>query len=480
MLIFLLILLTALSGIVTLLIPKNIRLIEAVAALTAAFQLGVGMLVAFRVASGVEVGLAPYLSVDALSAILVFIITLLGSFATVYAIGYLRTEVQKKIIGFRRVRQFFVLLELYLAAMLFAVTAANPILTWVAIEATTLATAPFISFYNKPSAMEAAWKYLIINSVGLLFGLFGTLLFLTTTAGNGVFIDWQSIKASAGSFDPLLLKMAFIFVVVGYGTKVGLAPMHTWLPDAHSKAPSPISALLSGVLLNVALFAILRFKGITDVGIGSGFSSTVLISLGLLSMVIAALIILVQKNYKRLIAYSSVEHMGLIVLGIGLGGGAAFAALFHLVYHSLTKALLFFSTGNIFLKHSTTKIAGVRGVASTLPVTSVLFGVGVLAVTGMPPFGLFFTEIGILSAGIVTHPVISGIALLALIIGFVGFLRHMAAMLYGEPPAGIERGEADKWTVVAPLLLAVILIVISIYVPQPLKALIEAAALNFS
>jgi hydrogenase-4 component F len=219
---------------------------------------------------------------------------------------------------------------------------------------------------------------------------------------------------------------------------------------------------------------------VADAGLGADFASTILITLGLLSMVIAVLIILVQKNYKRLIAYSSVEHMGLIALGIGLGGAAAYAALFHLVYHSLTKALLFFATGNIFLKHSTTKIAGVRGVVATLPVTAVLFGIGVLAVTGMPPFGLFFTEVGILAGGVGGHPLIVAVVLIALIIGFIGFLRHMAAMLYGEPPSGISKGEADRWTVIVPLLLAMILILISLYVPQPLKTLLEAAAVHFS
>ena len=276
-------------------------------------------------------------------------VAVVGFASSFYSIGYLRGEVAKGIVGFRRVKQYFVLFQLFLLAMFYAIITVNPILMWIAIEATTLSTAFLISFYNKPTAMEAAWKYLIINSIGLLLGFLGTLLFFAPLSDPAdTFVTWRLLQeAGAAGLNPLLVKIAFIFVLIGYGTKAGLAPMHTWLPDAHSKAPSPISAMLSGALLNCALLAILKFKSIADVVLGTAFSQNLLIFFGIISIAIPAFIIIVQKNYKRLFAYSSVEHMGIITLGFGFGGLGSFAALLHMVYHSLAKSILFFSAGNV-------------------------------------------------------------------------------------------------------------------------------------
>src|SRR5450759_2119267 len=267
------------------------------------------IIIALKVSTSGVYSSSVFFSVDSLGAIVMLIIGFIGLAATVYSVRYFRQETAQNIIGFTRVKQYFILLNLFLAAMFLAVTAGNPIFAWISIEATTLSTAFLISFYNKPSAMEAAWKYLIINSVGLLLGFFGTLLYFTSVSswdGNG-FVNWQLLTTHAIYLDPVLAKIAFIFVVIGYGTKVGLAPMHTWLPDAHSKAPVPISALLSGVLLNVAFIVMLRFKVITYAAVGSGFSQKLLIVFGLLSVVVASLINFTQKNYKRLLAYHSIE-----------------------------------------------------------------------------------------------------------------------------------------------------------------------------
>ena len=310
-----------------------------------------------------------YLAVDSLGAIVLLTVGMVGTAAAFYSIGYLREEVRKQIIGFSRVRQFFILFHLFLTAMFFAIITLSPIGMWIAIEATTLSTAFLISFYGKSSSMEAAWKYLIINSIGLLLGFLGTLLFLTASeSGMSRFIDWDALVADAGSMNPMLAKIAFIFVLIGYGTKVGLAPMHTWLPDAHSKAPSPISAMLSGSLLNVAMLAILKFKMVTDAAVPHSYSRNLLIFFGVISITIPAFIVIVQKNYKRLFAYSSIEHMGIIALGFGFGGLGAFGALLHMIYHSLAKSVLFFSAGNILLKFGSTKIIRIRGVLSALPV----------------------------------------------------------------------------------------------------------------
>ncbi len=247
----------------------------------------------------------------------------------------------------------------------------------------------------------------------------------------------------SSALDPFIAKMAFIFILIGYGTKVGLVPMHTWLPDAHSKAPAPISSLLSGVLLDVAFLALLRFKSVVDVAIGPHFSRELLVFFGVISISVAALIIFSQKNYKRLLAYSSIEHMGVIALGFGFGGAAAFAALLHMIYHALTKSVLFLSAGNILVKYGSTKIRNVKGVLTVLPVTGVLFFIGFLAITGVPPFGTFVTEFSILSAGIKTHPTTVIITLLVLALVFVGFLRHVVSITFGNSHTPMARVRAD-------------------------------------
>ncbi|MCX6013903.1 MAG: proton-conducting transporter membrane subunit, partial [Chloroflexi bacterium] len=276
-----------LAAIICLLV-KNRRTIEYISVAASLISFVASIIIAYKVATDGTYAPHQFISVDALSAIVMLIIAIVGFLASIYSVKYLREETAKHIIGFKRVKQYFILLNLFIAVMFLAVTSSSPIITWISIEATTLSTAFLISFYNKPSAMEAAWKYLIINSIGLLLGFFGTLLYFTSVqaSGGAGFITWDGLLSGAVLLDPLLVKIAFIFILIGYGTKVGLAPMHTWLPDAHSKAPVPISALLSGVLLNVAFIVLLRFKYITDVAIGHDYSQRLLIIFGLLSICI--------------------------------------------------------------------------------------------------------------------------------------------------------------------------------------------------
>ena len=419
--------------------------------------------------------------VDSFGAIVMLIISFVGLATTIYSVQYLREETAKNIIGFHRVSQYFILLNLFLTTMFLAITANSPIFAWISIEATTLSTAFLISFYNKPSSIEAAWKYLIINSVGLLLAFFGTLLYFTSvnSSGGNEFVTWRLLLANASGLNVLIAKVAFIFVLIGYGTKVGLAPMHTWLPDAHSKAPAPISALLSGVLLNVALVVALRFKVITDAAIGQSFSQNLLIMFGVFSIIIASLIILTQKNYKRLLAYSSIENMGIIALGFGFGGVGIFAAILHMIYHSLTKSALFLSAGTIFLKFSSTKIANIRGLFTALPYTSVLFFAGFLTVTGIPPFGMFMTKLLILSAGIKSHPIFSIIALVFMAILFIGFLKHVSSMFFGEKPADIESGESNIWLIIPPIMFLLVVACLSFYIPPFLHTLINNIVLHY-
>jgi hydrogenase-4 component F len=468
------------AALVSFFIQKNIRVLSAIAVFAAVLELAAMTAVVMKVLAYGGCAAAGYFSVDALGSILLMLLAVVGAAASWYSTGYLKIEVEKNIIGMSRVWQYFILLHLFLFAMFFAVITTSPIFNWIAIETTTLSTAFLISFYNKPSAVEAAWKYLIINSVGLLCGFFGTLLFFYPTLRFGYkgFLTWQNLAANAWAFDPVIVKMAFVFVLIGYGTKVGLVPMHTWLPDAHSKAPAPISSLLSGVLLNVAFLAVLRFKSVTDAAIGPDFSGELLVFFGIASIVIAAFIIFIQKNYKRLLAYHSIEHMGIITLGFGFGGIGSFAGLLHMIYHSLAKSALFLSSGNILLKYSSTKMHNVQGMLHTLPMTSVLFFIGFLAMAGVPPFGIFFTEFSILSAGISAHPLITVIALLSLALVFAGILKHVVVMIFGPHKPEIPAGEAGMVTVIPAFVLISILTAVSIFVPDSLQSLLSSATMN--
>lgn len=460
---------------------KRKSVIELSSVIASVIAFSESIILALKVSSSGTYSPLVFFSIDSLGAIVMLIIGFISLTVTVYSIQYLRQETAKNIIGFTRVKQYFILLNLFLASMFLAISASSPILAWISIEATTLSTAFLISFYNKPTAMEAAWKYLIINSVGLLLGFFGTLLYFTSTSSSGGdgFSSWQLLISNATHLDPLLAKIAFIFVLIGYGTKVGLAPMHTWLPDAHSKAPAPISALLSGVLLNVALVIVLRFKIITDARIGHVFSQNLLIIFGLLSIFIAALIIFTQKNYKRLLAYSSIENMGITTLGFGFGGLGVFAAILHMIYHAFIKSALFLSAGTIFSKYGSTKIVKVMGMSFVLPITSVLFLAGFFIITGAPPFGIFITKILILSAGMKTHPAISIITIFLMAILFIGFFRHVTAMVFGEKPAETKSGEESIWLIIPPLTLIAIVFYLSFSLPPFLYRLINDAVLHY-
>ena len=458
---------------IMLLQAKHIRLIERTVLISSVCELGFVLWLIPAVVTQGSVEASALFSLDPLGAFLSLIIALVGFFASLYSVGYLRAEVAKEIIGPRRVRQYFLLLKLFFFAMFLAVATMSPMVMWIAIEATTLSTAFLISFYNKQSATEAAWKYLIINSLGLLLSLLGTLLFLALPALKDGALTWQVLHEGALSMHPLIVKIAFIFVLVGYGTKVGLVPLHTWKPDTYSKAPTPIAALLSSVLLNVAFLAILRFKGLADATLQSDFTGGLLIFFGVLSIVFAAFIIFIQMNYKRLLAYSSIEHAGLLALGFGFGGVGVFAALLHMIYHALAKALIFFSAGNIFLKYSSTKLRHVTGMFQVLPLTAPVLFFAFIAILGLPPFGLFATEFLLLSSGMEKYPFVVALVLLALAIVFFGFFKHLVAMLFGSAPKDMAKGEANTLTQVPLVLLLALLLVLSWYLPETLRTLID-------
>jgi len=459
---------------------KHVRFIGKAVFLSSALELAFILVLIPRVVSDGGVEASALFSLDPLGAFVSLIVALGGFFASLYSVGYLRAEVEKGIIGNHRVRQYFLSFKLFFFAMFLAVATMSPVVMWIAIEATTLSTAFLISFYNKQSATEAAWKYLIINSLGLLLSLLGTLLFLALPDLREGSFTWSMLRESAGSLEPLIIKIAFVFVLVGYGTKIGFVPLHTWKPDTYSKAPTPIAALLSSVLLNVAFLAILRFKELTDMTLQSNFTSELFIFFGVLSIVFSALIIFIQKNYKRLLAYSSIEQAGLIALGFGFGGIGFTAALLHMLYHALAKALIFFTAGNIFLKYSSTKMHHVTGMIRMLPLSGPVLFVAFIALLGLPPFGIFMTEFLMLSAGMERYPFVVAGVVLALAILFFGFFKHLIALLFGTPPDGMVRGESNMLTQLPLVLLLGLLLVLSWYLPETLSMLIRLAGEGLS
>lgn len=470
----------ALAALITGLVPRTRQsIISYTASIASGIEALVAIVIAYSVAQGAIPSATSYFTPDALGAFVISIVAVVGFAAAIDSISHLRHEQEKDIIGFSRYRQYFILFHLFFFAMYIASLTTNPLIMWVAVEATTLATAFLTTFYNKASALEAGWKQLIVNSVALLLGLLGTLLFLSAGAGAGnasALISWHDLSALAASFNPTLVKIAFVFILIGYGTKTGFVPLHTWKPDAYSKTPSPIAALFSGALLSTAFVAILRFQHITAITIGTAFSHWLLIGFGLLSIVTAAFLMTGPKNYKRLLAYSSIEHGGVMALGFGVGGVGIIGALFHMMYHALAKPILFFSAGNFFMKFSSTKIAQVRGAIHLIPFSAIMFFGGVLAATGMPPFGIFFTKLTILGAAMNVNPAIALIALAAFAIVFANLVRHSVSMVFGEPPKDLEPGEAGPLSMVSLIILAVLFIILSVWTPPALGTLITHAA----
>jgi hydrogenase-4 component F len=411
--------------------------------------------------------------VDELSVFMLGIVTFLGCMATAYSISYIGHDLDIHEITHSQLRQYYLLLQLFLFSMLLVVMSNNLGIMWIAIEGTTLTSAFLVSYYEKDTSVEAAWKYLIICSVGITMALFGTVLTYASSvhvAGlPSESLNWSDLRAVASMLDPTFLRIAFIFILIGYGTKVGLVPMHTWLPDAHSQAPSPISAMLSGVLLNCAFYGILRFYIILEIRI-PGFAPDLLLIFGLLSMAVAAAFILVAKDFKRLLAYSSIEHMGIISIGFGLGGFLGiFGALFHMLNHALTKCLMFFGAGNILQKYNTRSIDEVRGLAYVMPITASLFLFGALAITGSPPFSAFLSELIILQAGLESgSTLVTGIYLVVLLAIFAAFMYHVSRMMFGRPTEGVVRGEIHKASLIPMMILLVFILGIGIFMPHQL------------
>ena len=334
-------------------------------------------------------------------------------------------------------RFYHAMYQTLMFAMNLALLANNVGLMWVAVELATLTTVLMVGIYRTPQALEAAWKYFILGSVGIALALFGTILvYLASSAVLGEGLEamaWSVLVERASAFDPALLNLAFVFLLLGYGTKVGLVPLHAWLPDAHAEGPTPISAVLSGLLLNVALFAVLRFKMVMSANERALAPGPLMVTLGLISVVFASFMLYRRHDIKRMFAYSSIEHMGIISFAFGMGGPLAnFAGLLHMIMHSLTKSAIFFAVGHIAQVKGTQKMADIRGLTHSHPVLGWGLVVGVIAIMGLPPMGLFMSEFLILSSTFSRRPVLAVVLALGLLIALGALLRHLNGLAFGD------------------------------------------------
>jgi hydrogenase-4 component F len=365
-----------------------------------------------------------------------------------------------------------------MGAMNLALIANNIGLLWVGLELATLITVVMVGIYRTPAALEAAWKYFILGSVGISLAFFGTILiYLAGQAvlGEGLAaMTWSQLLASAEQLDTALLNLAFIFLLIGYGTKVGLAPLHAWLPDAHAEGPTPISAVLSGLLLNVALYALLRFKMLVAAHSAALKPGPIMIVMGLVSLIFAAFMLYQRRDIKRLFAYSSIEHMGLITFAFGMGGPLAnFAGLLHMVMHSLTKSAIFFAVGHVAQAKGTQRIADIRGLSVTHPGLAVGLGAGVLAISGLPPFGVFMSEFLIITTTFAREPWLAVVLAFGLLVAFGALLWRLQDLIFGVPTEPALSVEASSMPLIAHLALVLIA---GLYLPPTLVTWFQRAA----
>jgi hydrogenase-4 component F len=457
---------------------EGVYLVSAAGMLVAAVRLAADVL-----SRGTASWSKEFLYADSLSALVVLLTAFVYFVSAPYAVGYLRRDAQKGEEGRAQLRMYYTLTPLFGFAMMLVAVANNLGVMWVAIEGTTLASIFLVTFSGRPRALEAAWKYAILGGVGLSMALFGTVL--TYYASYQVLggeslsaLNWSVLVASAGQFDKTVMRLAFILVLLGYGTKIGLAPMHTWKPDAYSEAPTPVAALMSTAALNCALYALARFYVLTSRCLGPSFASQLLILFGLLTVGIAVPFILVQRSYRRLLAYSSIDHGGIMVLSLGFGGILGpLGMLLHMTFHSVTKPLLFFCAGNAQQHSGTDSLRrGTGGLLHALPVSAPMFLMATLAVTGTPPFSMFQSEFTVLRAGFAAQRIGSVILFVVFVVAiFCGFFYHISQLVLG-PPSGHARGESSRWSTYPVIGLAVIVVVLGFWLPAPLYELVDRAA----
>jgi hydrogenase-4 component F len=447
---------------------------------------GLTFLSALALAGAILGGSAPvppqdWMFADALSAYIAVIVSGSAFVVSLYSTGYLRRQVRVRHVDARQLWLYYLLLNAFTFTMMLVLLSNNLGVLWIGSESTTLATAFLVAFYERERSIEAAWKYVIICSVGIALALFGIILTyfsaLHVVPDSTSALNWSSLMVVAQGLDPSVLKLAFIFVLVGFGTKAGLAPMHTWKPDAYGEAPAPISALMASGLVNVALYCLMRFYILVNKAVGGSFAPTLFIVFGLVSMAVAVPFILIQRDFKRLLAYSSVEHAGIIIFALGLGTPLAyFGALLHLLNNAAAKTLLFLTASNVRMAYNTKIMRKVTGAIKVIPVSATLLIVGVFAITGSPPFGLFVSEFTIVSAGVAGGNVVPSMLFVGIIAAtFAGFIYYTSRMVFGIPPSGVRKGDADILSLLLLGLLLAGLFMLGVYIPPPLRQCIEGA-----
>jgi len=390
--------------------------------------------------------------IDGLSALMAVLIAFVFVTSLVVGLRYIGHELDKGIITFVQYKTYFALFQLFVFCMFLAVLTNNSLLLWLALEGTTLFSTFLVGIYRKQTSIEAAWKYMILCSTGISMGLLGILLLnygahVAGVESNGIFLI-SSLMENAKLIPEGIVKISFIFLFIGFGTKVGLVPMHTWLPDAHSKAPSPISAIFSAVLLNVALYCILRFKFVVDSSLGdSAWTNNLFLIFGFISIIFSALMILIQENYKRMLAYSSIEHMGLAIFAIALSPLGAVFGLMHIIGHTLNKSTLFFGAGEILTKYNTTKISGIKNMLTNMKITSIFFIVGILAIVAMPTSIFFVSEFGMFSQSVIKFPKTTIALFVALGIIAFSMLKLTISMVFSKGKTAEASNKKESWNI---------------------------------
>ncbi|MGN6750603.1 MAG: hydrogenase 4 subunit F [Xanthobacteraceae bacterium] len=420
----------------------------------------------------------PYLLVDDLNGTFIVLTSFVGFTTSIFSASYIGHELEIGRLTPPFVRFYHAMYQVLMFAMNLALIANNIGLMWVAIELATLTTVMMVGIYRSHEALEAAWKYFILGSVGIALALFGTILIYMAARpviGEGLeAMVWSVLVARAGAFDPALLDVAFVFLLLGYGTKIGLAPLHAWLPDAHAEGPTPISAVLSGLLLNVALYALLRFKMLLAVNPAAIAPGPLMVTLGLVSLVFASFMLYRRRDIKRMFAYSSIEHMGIITFAFGMGGPLAnFAGLLHMTMHSLTKSAIFFAVGHVAQVKGTQRIADMGGLTESHPVLGWTLILGVVAIAGLPPLGIFTSEFLVVSSTFARAPALALVLVFGMLVGLAALFLRLNSIAFGEVRGPSEQAKASYLPMFAHLGLVLIA---GIYLPPALVGWFETVA----
>jgi hydrogenase-4 component F len=472
-------------------VARERKAMEAINLAGFAVTFALAMTLGARVAAGGPVSLwNGFLYADPLSALVILLTATMALLCAVYAVGYLREDERSGALAEEdaeeaasKLRKYYTLTPLFICSMLLVTVANNLGVMWVAIEATTLASVFLVTFYGKVTSIEAAWKYAIIGGVGLSMALFGTILiYYSGHALSGseslAGLNWSFLAARAALLDKTTVRLAFILALLGYGTKAGLAPMHTWKPDAYGEAPVPTAAILSTAMLNCALYCLVRFYILTSRCLGPEFPGGLLLLFGILSMGISVPFVLIQKNFRRLLAYHTIDHAGIMATAMGVGGAAgSLALMLHMTFHTVAKSLLFLCAGNVSQHFRTDLFRKIRsGVIRSMPLTGTVFLLAILAIIGMPPFSLFQSEFLIVQAALAGGHVLASALFVAFGTGiFAGALLHVGGMVLGPSEEARVAGW-HPWRNASVLALAAALVLIGFWLPAPLVELIRGAA----